>query len=53
MLELSNATHLLEQKSYKYQLQDVEEPILYRDIYAYDEIPKIPFNHRRVPIAMP
>ena len=53
MLELSNATHLLEQKSYKYQLQDVQEPILYRDIYAYDEIPKIPFNHRRVPIAMP
>ena len=53
MLELSNATHLLEQKSYKYQLQDVEEPILYRDIYAYDEVPKVPFNHRRVPISMP
>ena len=53
MLELSNATHLLEQKSYKYQLQDVEEPILYRDIYAYDEVPKVPFNHRRVPTSMP
>ena len=53
MLELSNATHLLEQKSYKYQLQDVEEPILYRDIYAYDEVPKVPFNHRRVPMSMP
>ena len=26
MLELSNSSHLLEQKSYKYQLQDVAEP---------------------------
>lgn len=53
MLVLSNATHLLEQKSYKYQLQDVEEPNLYRDIYSYDEVPKVPFNHRRVPLSMP
>ncbi len=53
MLEISNKTNLLEQKSYKYSLQDVEEPNLYRDVYAYDEVPKIPFNHRRVPISMP
>ena len=53
MLVLSNATHLLEQKSYKYQLQDVEQPNLYRDIYSYDEVPKVPFNHRRVPVSMP
>ena len=53
MLEISNKTNLLEQKSYKYQLQDVAEPNLYRDIYPYDEVPKIPFNHRRVPIGMP
>ena len=53
MLELSNATHLLEQKSYKYHMQDVKEPNLYRDIYSYDEVPKIPFNHRRVPVNMP
>ena len=53
MLEISNKTNLLEQKSYKYQLQDVSEPNLYRDIYSYDEIPKIPFNHRRVPVGMP
>ena len=25
MLELSNATHLLEENAYRYQLQDVEE----------------------------
>ena len=53
MLEISNKTNLLEQKSYKYQLQDVAEPNLYRDIYSYDEVPKVPFNHRRVPMGMP
>ena len=53
MLELSNSTHLLEQKSYKYQLQDVAEPQLYRDAFSYEEAPKIPFNHRRVPMNMP
>ena len=53
MIEISNKTNLLEQKSYKYQLQDIEDPNLYRDIFPYDEIPKISFNHRRVPIGMP
>ena len=53
MLELSNKTNLLEQKKYKYSLQDVEEPNLYRDLYPYDDIPKISFNHRRVPMGMP
>ena len=53
MLEISKKTNLLEQDTYKYQLQDVAEPNLYRDIYSYDEIPRIPFNHRRVPINMP
>lgn len=53
MLEISNKTNLLEQRSYHYSLQDVAEPNLYRDIYSYDSIPKIPFNHRHVPISMP
>ena len=53
MLELSNSSHLLEQKSYKYQLQDVAEPVLYRDAFNYEDAPKIPFNHRRVPMSMP
>lgn len=53
MLEISNSTNLLEQNSYKYSLQDIPEPNLYRDIYSYDDIPKIAFNHRRVPIGMP
>ena len=53
MLEISSKTNLLEQATYKYSLQDVAEPNLYRDIYSYDDVPKIAFNHRRVPMAMP
>ena len=53
MLEISNKTNLLEQKSYRYSLQDVAEPNLYRDIYNYEDVPKIAFNHRRVPMGMP
>ena len=53
MLEISAKTNLLEQKSYKYSLQDVAEPNLQRDIFAYGEVPKVSFNHRRVPMNMP
>ena len=53
MLEMSGKTNLLEQKSYKYSLQDVPDPNLYRDVYPYDEVPRVAFNHRRVPIGMP
>ena len=53
MLEISSKSNLLEQKSYKYSLQDVEEPNLYRDVYPYTEVPRIAFNHRRVPMGMP
>ena len=53
MLEISNKTNLLEQKSYKYSLQDVAEPNLQRDIYSYGTVPKVAFNHRRVPMNMP
>ena len=53
MLEISAKTNLLEQKSYKYSLQDVAEPNLQRDIFTYGEVPKVSFNHRRVPMNMP
>ena len=53
MLEISNKTNLLEQKSYKYSLQDVAEPNLQRDLYSYGSVPKVAFNHRRVPMNMP
>ena len=53
MLEISSQTNLLEQKNYKYSLQDVAEPNLYREVYPYTEVPRVAFNHRRVPIGMP
>ncbi len=53
MLEMSSKTNLLEQKLYKYSLQDVDNPNLYRDIYPYDQVPRVAFNHRRVPMSMP
>ena len=53
MLEISSKSNLLEQKNYKYSLQDVPDPNLYRDIYDYESVPKVAFNHRRVPMNMP
>ena len=53
MLEISPKSNLLEQKSYNYALQDIPEPNLYREVYNYEEVPKVPFNHRRVPLGMP
>ena len=52
MLEISNKTNLLEQDNYKYSLQDVKEPNLYRDFYTYEDVPRVAFNHRRVPMGM-
>ena len=53
MIEKNKHSNLLEQAQYKYSLQDVDEPNLYREIYPYDEVPKVAFNHRRVPLSMP
>ncbi len=53
MVKKNPQTNLLEIAQYKYSLQDVEEPNLYRDLYDYSQIPMIAFNHRRVPENMP
>jgi isopropylmalate/homocitrate/citramalate synthase len=53
MLEFSKKTNTLEQTEYRYSLQDVDEPQLYRLLYNYKEVPKIPFNHRHVPMQPP
>lgn len=45
--------NLLELWKYQYSLQDVEEPNLYRDNYSYDEVPKVTFNYRLVPMNCP
>lgn len=53
MLELSKKTNLLEDSIYKYPLQDIKDPNLYRKMFNYKEIPKVAFNWRRVPMNMP
>ena len=53
MIIYNEKSNLLEDTVYKYQLQDVEEPNLYRELFDYESIPKIAFNHRHVPMNMP
>ncbi len=53
MIIKNKKTNLLEEKLYSYSLQDVAEPQLYRDIFDYDNVPKIIFNARTVPMSMP
>ncbi len=45
--------NLLLENDYKFSFQDVEEPQLFRDMFEYDSVPKITFNHRVVPMNMP
>ena len=52
-IRLSNKTNKLELDPYSYQLQDVESPELFREMFPYTETPKIAFNYRRVPEKMP
>ena len=53
MLDLNHHTNLLEEDPYRYTLQDVDDPALFREIYPYTDVPKVVFNHRRVDMAMP
>lgn len=60
MLKLNNRpvrrneqTNLLELEEYMYHLVDVDKPNVFRNIFPYDEVPKIAFNERIVPHNMP
>ena len=53
MLSYDRKQNLLMQSKYRYELQDVQEPNLYREIYDYHSIPKVAFNMRHVPEDMP
>lgn len=46
-------TNVIERREFNYPLQDVEKPNLYDNLYSYDEVPKIAFNHRIVPMDTP
>lgn len=53
MLRINQKTNLLEFTEQAYPLQDVKEPNLYRDYFSYEEVPKVAFNHRMVPMDVP
>ena len=46
-------SHLIEQSSYRYSLQERATPNLYRQLFDYQSVPKVSFNHRYVPVNMP
>lgn len=46
-------TNLLSLEEPIYQLNDVAEPNIFRNLFPYDEVPKIAFNNRVVPHNMP
>ena len=45
--------HLLEIEEHMYILDDVKKPNVFRNMFPYSEVPKIPFNDRIVPHNMP
>ena len=53
MISFDRKNNLLMQNKYRYTLQDVEEPNLYREIFDYEHIPKVAFNMRHVPMSVP
>ena len=50
---LDNHTNLLQLEEHMYPLVDVKTPNVFRNLFHYDEIPKIAFNDRIVPHCMP
>ena len=50
---LNEKNNLLEIEEHMYILDDVEKPNVFRNMFPYSEVPKIPFNDRIVPHNMP
>ena len=50
---LNKHTNLLELEEHMFPLVDVDTPNVFRNLFHYDEIPKIAFNDRIVPHNMP
>lgn len=49
-LHKNKRTGLLEHEEHDYILQNESEPELFRGVFDYDEVPKVVFNDRRVPM---
>ncbi|MFA5093962.1 MAG: 2-isopropylmalate synthase [Candidatus Omnitrophota bacterium] len=52
-IKFNKKTNTLEEEYYRYELQDIDEPNLFREIYNYSDVPKVVFNHRIVPMNPP
>lgn len=52
-VNLNQKNNLLEIEEHMYILDDVEKPNVFRNMFPYSEVPKIPFNDRIVPHNMP
>ena len=50
---MNETNHLLEIEEHMYILDDVKKPNVFRNMFPYSEIPRIPFNDRIVPHNMP
>lgn len=53
MLRFNDLRRCLEQDDYTFELQDIKEPNLFRDIFSYGQVPKVPFNYRLSPMDPP
>jgi len=53
MIAFNKRRNTLEQETYHYELQDIPEPNLFRETFPYHQPPKVPFNHRLVPMDPP
>ncbi len=49
----SKYSNLLEQVEYVDGVQNIKEANLYKDIFPYSEIPKVPFNYLQLPMNTP
>ena len=52
-VRMNKKTNLLELEEHMYYLADVPKPNVFRNLFPYDEVPKIAFNDRIVPHNMP
>lgn len=52
-VSLNAKNNLLEIEEHMYILDDVAKPNVFRNMFPYSEVPKIPFNDRIVPHNMP
>ena len=50
---MNESKNLLEIEEHMYILDDVKKPNVFRNMFPYSEVPKIPFNDRTVPHDMP